>query len=400
MGQDGHQFRVRALVNNLELIAPVGVSVTSTLSGSIGSIAASGSGGGTAAINGSVTTNTIDATVLAQVTNVNQSNASSRAMSVHATNSEAISSLAGTISGGGTAGVGVAISVNDIGGSVTARAANSTLKTTGAVDLQASSSGTIRSVAAGVAGGGTVGAAGSNTTNGITSTVLAQLDTVTQTAAASSLQVLALDSSTIQSFAGTVTGGGTAAGGAAFALNFLGRTATNADSSKSVTAEVVNSAVNASGAVLVKARSTSLIESMGVAVGGSGSAAVTGSNTTNLLEDNIVANWSGGSLNGGASSLTVQAQDAATVHTLAGNMSASGAAAVGAAIAVNQVSSAVQSTLSGMTLNAATSVTVNATPGAGTSRGVAAFHADPSVPPSPRAPAISRCSRPIASAIR
>ena len=60
----------------------------------------------------------------------------------------------------------------------------------------------------------------------------------------------------------TVTGGGTASGGAAFALNFLGRTALNADSSKVVKAEVVNSALRSTGAVQVKALSTSTIESI------------------------------------------------------------------------------------------------------------------------------------------
>lgn len=360
MGQAGDQFRVRAILNNLELQAPVGVSVTSALSGSIGSVAASGSGAGTAAINGSVTTNAINATVLAEATHINQSVASPGDFVVHADNSANISSLAGTVSGGGTGAAGAAISVNEIGGSVIARSSDTTLKSTGDIELQATSSGTIRSVAAGMAGGGTVGVAGSNTTNAITSTVLAQLSAFATAVDAATVTVRARDTSTIESFAGSVAGGGTAGGGAAFALNFLGRTATDADSSKQVKAEVVNSNLHSGGAVLVQALSTATIQSMAVAAGASGNAAVTGSNTTNLLEDEITATWAGGSLYGSSNSLTVQADDAATVRTFAGNVSGAGAAAVGAAIAVNQIGSAVQANLSDMTLHAAAAVVVDA----------------------------------------
>ncbi len=357
MGQGTDDFKVTARLKNSSLYATGTVSLDASLDGSIQSVAASGSGAGTAAINGSVTTNMIDASVQAQAENITQSS-NGGAFTVSANNDAGIFSLAGTISGAGTAAVGVAVSVNDIGGDVTAQLKNSTLRAAGAVAVEATTSGTIQSIAAGMAGGGTVGAAGSNTTNGITSTVLAQMDSVTQAAASASLRVQAQDSSTIQSFAGSVAAGGTAGGGAAFALNFLGRTALDADSSKVVKAEVLNSTINSGGAVQVKALSTSLIESMGVAAGAGGTVAITGSNTTNLLEDEITASWSGGSLSGTATSLTVQADDAATVRTLAGNFSAGGTAAVGAAIAVNQIGSAVLANLSGMTLHAAPAAVV------------------------------------------
>ena len=360
MGQDGDQFRVRAILNNLDLRAPVNVSVTSALAGSIGSVAASGSGAGTAALNGSVTTNAINATVLAEATLVNQTVSSPGDFVVHADNSANIASLAGTVSGGGTAGAGVAISVNEIGGSVIARASDTTLRSLGDVDLQANTSGTIRSLAAGIAGGGTAGVAGSNTTNAITSTVLAQLNAVGMAEDAATVTVRARDTSTIESFAGSVAVGGTGGGGAAIALNFLGRTATEDDSSKQVKAEVLNSNLKSDGAVLVQALSSSSIDSMAIAVGVGGSAAVTGANTTNWLEDDITATWSGGSLYGSGNSLTVQAQDGASVETLASNVSASGSAAVGAALAVNKVGSAVLANLSGMTLHAAAAVRVDA----------------------------------------
>ena len=352
MGQDGDQFRVRAILNNLELIAPVGVSVTSSLSGSIGSVAASGGGAGTNAINGSVTTNAINATVLAEVTQVHQSAYSPRDFVVRADNSANISSLAGTVSGGGNAAAGVAISVNEIGGSVTARTSDTDVRTSGDVELQATSSGTIRSVAAGMAGGASTSAAGSNTTNAITSTVLAQMQSFNTLGDAASVTVRARDTSTIESFAGSVSGSGTAGGGAAFALNFLGRTATNADSSKVVKAEILDgtgsTVLRTGGNALVEAYSTSTIKSAAVAAAVSGSTGLTGSNATNLLEDEITASWdSAGIVNRAANSLTVRAYDKATIDSLAGNFSGSGGASVGAAVAVNRIGTDTSASLTG-----------------------------------------------------
>ena len=360
VGEGNDNFRVRTRLADTTLTAPVAVTVASSLAGSIGSVAASGSGAGTLALNGSVTVNAIEAEVLTEVSGVTQS-VDGGAFKVHATNDADISSLAGTVTGAGTAAVGVAVSVNEIGGHVKAIVADSTLRATGAVEVDATTSGTIKSVAAGMAGGGTAALAGSNTTNTITSTVLAQMSNVTQAAASASLRVQAHDSSLIQSFAGTVAGGGTAAGGAAFSQNILGlRPDVNANSSKVVKAQVLNSTLNSGGAVQVKALSTSTIESMAMAIGGSGNAAVTGSNTINLLDDDIIATWSGGSLYGTATSLSVQADDAAIVRTLAGNVSGSAAGAFGAAIAVNQIGSSVHATLSGMTLHAPAAVLVDA----------------------------------------
>ncbi len=341
---------VKAQLSGMTLASTgTAVTVDADLRGEIESVAASGGAGGTGAATGSFTTNEITASVKAQTLNLTQST-SGGAFAVSADNDADILSVAGTVSGGGTAAAGVAVSVNAIGGDVTALVTDSTLRATGAVTVDATSSGLIKSVAAGVSGGGTAALSGSNTTNAITSTVLARMSSVTQSVASSSLRVQAQDSSTIRSFAGSVSGGGTAAGGAAFALNFLGRTATDDDSSKLVKAEVLNSTVLSAGTVQVRGLSTSVIESMAVAVGGSGSVAVTGSNTTNLLEDEVLANWTGGSFTGTASALTVQADDAATVRTLAGNVSGSGAAAFGAAIAVNRIGSLAHATLSGVTL--------------------------------------------------
>ena len=348
MGQGDGTHRVRASLSNLDLLttSPVAVTVQSRLTSDIGSIAAAGSGSGSAAINGSVTTNAIDATVQAEASRVRTGSADdpmwARTFTVDARNEADIASLAGTVSGGGTAAAGVAVSVNEIGGEVTARlrdtgVANS-LRISEALTVNAQNSGTIKSAAAGMAAGSTAGAVGSNTTNAIHSAVLAQMSGINQWGDPASASVTALDNSLIESLAGSVGVGSTAGGGAALALNFLGRTATDEDSSKTVRAEVNESVLRVTGQVLVSATSESTIRAVGVAGGAGGTAALTGSNSTNLLEDEVTAQWlSSGVQPRLSNQLVVRATSDATIESLAGNLSGSGGVAVGAALAVNRI---------------------------------------------------------------
>jgi len=73
MGQGSADFKVTARLKDSVLGAPVAVSLDASLDGSIQSVAASGSGAGTNAINGSITTNVIEANVLAEVVGGSQS---------------------------------------------------------------------------------------------------------------------------------------------------------------------------------------------------------------------------------------------------------------------------------------------------------------------------------------
>lgn len=347
MGDGSDDFKVNAVLKNTTLAAPVSVKVDAALSGAIGSVAVAGSGSGTSAINGSVTRNVIAGDVSAQVSDVNQT-ATGGTLQVLADQTASISSLAGVVNGAGTTAVGGAVAVNDIASSVTARLAHSDLRASGAVTVKAGMAGNIDSIAAAGSGAGTTAVNGSNTTNSLTSTVRASVTDLTQHLASSAFDVMARDDSTIRSLAGTVSGGGTAAVGAALALNFLGRTAADADATKLVLAEVGNSTLKVTGAVNVRARSDSTIQSMGVAAGGGGTFAVTGSNTTNILEDTISASWNGSSLDGSnAGSLTIEANDDADIESLAGNFAGGGTAAVGAAAAVNRIATLVDAKMSG-----------------------------------------------------
>lgn len=347
MGDGSDDFKVTAGLRNSTLSAPAAVQVDAALSGAIGSVAASGSGAGTNAINGSVTRNVIAGDVSAEISGLTQSG-SGGAMRVLADQSANISSLAGVIGGAGTNAIGGAIAVNDIASTVTASLTRSTLRVTDAVAVEAGMDGTIRSVAAAGGGAGTTAVNGSNTTNSLTSAVKASASGVTQAIASTAFDVLASDDSSIESLAGAVSGGGTAGAGAALAQNFLGRTAGNAAAQKLVQAEVTGSSLQATGAVRVEASSDASIHSLGVAAGGGGTFAVTGSNTTNILEDTLTANWSGSTLagaNGGA--LTIKATDDAEIQSLAGNFAGGGTGAVGAAAAVNRVGTSVRARLSG-----------------------------------------------------
>lgn len=346
MGEGSKDFQVTARVKNSRMNSATNVVVDADLTGSIGAIAAAGGGSGSNAINGSVTRNLIAGDVTAEIASLTQ-NVSASSLTVQADQTSNIFSLAGVINGGGANAVGGAISVNDIAGTVTAKVGSSSLKTTGAVQILAHMDGNISSVAAAGSGAGNAAVNGSNTTNSLTSSVKAIATSVTQTTGSSSLKVWAHDDSDIDSFAGTVSGGGTAAVGAALALNFMGRTAGNESASKIVSAEVTSSSLQVSGAVQVLADSNSTIEALGVAAGGGGTFAVTGSNTTNILDDTVTAKWVGSTLVGGSGSLDVSATDTATVHALAGNFAGGGTAAVGAALAVNKINTGVNALVQG-----------------------------------------------------
>lgn len=346
MGEGSDDFKVTAKIKNSRMNSATSVVVDADLSGDIGSIAAAGGGSGSNAINGSVTRNLIAGDVSAEIESLTQ-NVSATSLTVQADQSANISSLAGVINGGGANAVGGAISVNDIAGTVTAKLGSSSLKTTGAVHVLAHMDGDIGSVAAAGSGAGTAAVNGSNTTNSLTSSVKAIVTGITQNTSSSSFKVWAHDDSNIESFAGTVSGGGTAAVGAALALNFLGRTAGNESASKIVSAEVTSSSLQVTGAVLVLADSASTVDALGVAAGGGGTFAVTGSNTTNILDDSITAKWVGSTLVGGSGSLDVSATDRAAVSSLAGNFAGGGTVAVGAALAVNKINTGVSALVQG-----------------------------------------------------
>jgi len=346
MGEGSDDFKVTAKLNNSRMNSATSIVVDADLTGEIKSIAAAGGGSGSNAINGSVTRNLIAGDVTAEIAGLTQ-NVSANTLIVQADQTSSISSLAGVVNGGGANAVGGAISVNDIAGTVTAKLGSSSLKTTGQVRVLTNMDSNIQSVAAAGSGAGTAAVNGSNTTNSLTSTVRAIADNVTQTTGSSSFQVWAHDGSDIDSFAGTVSGGGTAAVGAALALNFLGRTAGNESANKILSADITNSSLQVSGAVQVKAHSNSSIDALGVAAGGGGTFAVTGSNTTNILQDSITAKWVGSTLVGGSGSLEVSAQDRAVVSSLAGNFAGGGTVAVGAALAVNKINTGVNALVQG-----------------------------------------------------
>lgn len=341
-------YRVGAKLASTTINAPSSITVQSDLSGEIKGFAVAGGGSGTGAYNGSATTNQIEGTVAATVTGLTQSQ-SGASLSVSASQSSDIFSFTGAISGAGSNAVGAAVSINDIRSTVDASLSSSTARVTGQLGVSAASDGTIQSMAVGAAGSGSNAASGSFTTNSITSKVRANATSLTQAVTSSSVKVQASDTSTVESLAGGIAGSGGTAAGAGIALSFMGRTIDNEDAEKLVQAGVTNSTLLSSGEVLVQASSTSTIRSIGVAIGAGGKGALTGSNSTNYIEDTLEAKMVGGSLNGGTSSeLKIKAVDNATIESLAGNISASmGSFAVGAAIAVNQINTNASTLLSG-----------------------------------------------------
>ena len=343
-----HDYRLGAKLASTTVNAPASITVQSDLSGEIKGFAVAGGGSGSGAYNGSATTNQIEGTVSSTITGLTQTQ-SGTDLKVKAGQSSNIFSFTGAISGAGKNAVGAADSINDIRSTVDASIGTSTARATGQLEVAATATGTIQSMAVGAAGSGDNAISGSFTTNSITSKVRANTSSLTQAVSSSSISVRATDNSTVESLAGGIAGSGGTAAGAGIALSYLGRTVENADAEKLVQAGVTNSTLLASGEVLVQASSTSTIRSIGVALGVGGKGALTGSNSTNYIEDTLEAKMVGGSLNGGTTSeLKIKAVDNATIESLAGNISASvGTFAVGAAIAVNQINTDASTLLSG-----------------------------------------------------
>ena len=325
---------------NTAAITARNVSLTTSTTGTIKSIAAAGGGAGTVAANGAVTLNEISRNVLA--TNSGNSAATLGTVSFSVTDSAVIHSLAGAVSGAGTVAFGASLATNKISGTVESK--NTGNLTAASLALSSSATGAIKSIAAGGGGSGTVAANGSVTLNEISRNVLAT-NSGAITASTGAVTLSATDSASIDSLAGAVSGAGVAAFGAAVATNTISGNI-SAQSSGNITAASL--ALNSSA--------TGAIQSASVAGGGSGTVSANGSVTLNNISRNVLAQITGGTSSlSGAVSLT--ATDSASIDSLAGTLSAAGTVAVGASVATNQINGSVLANITGTTTKVTTSGT-------------------------------------------
>lgn len=316
-----------------------------------------------------------------------------RSVAVTAIDTSTIKSLAGSVAGASTAGVGAALSLNSYHGSTNAIvAANGTVRfaTTGAgaaggLTVRARNEATISTLAGALGAGGTVGGAGSATVNILNGSAYAGIVGVTAAPAANRLTVsggnivlAATQSGTIEALAGAVGAGGTAGIAGAVSVNLLSSDAVSDISNLAIDADYA-----AAGArtIDVDASLTSDVNTIGASAGLAGTGAFAGSVAVNTLDGAIVAKLSNASL-ATKGAITFDAVNNTDLKAITAGGAAAGAAAVGASVSLNKVGgttqvSSLNSTLTGsdVSFDAYSDADMETIGGAGAAGGKAAANA-------------------------
>jgi hypothetical protein len=302
----------------------------------IETIAAGGGFGKDVGLAGSVTLNSIANTVDTYIGNGAVIEASDISLSTSdGTATTSIRSLAGALALGGKATVGAAVAINDIANTFTARIDASTVTATdGGVSLNSASSGSIDAAAVGVSGAGKFALGGSVTVNEIDNTLDTHIATGADVTAFGDIMLDSSDVALINSLAGAVAGAGTAAVGAAVAVNEIGSSVTSyigrgeSDAATPGTDTVVTST---SGDVGINAMSAATLNSISAGGGGAGTFALLGSFSFNTVATTIDSYIGDYAVVTGEGNVVVAASDQAEIFSIAGNVSGAGTASVGVA---------------------------------------------------------------------
>ncbi|MDR2171619.1 MAG: leukotoxin LktA family filamentous adhesin [Planctomycetaceae bacterium] len=201
-----------------------GITADSLSSNGIIAVSFGGGGGGGAGVGVGAAVNNLSANNAVKFENTNSDAEGS--ISLNAKNSGKILSVAGSIAGGGAAGVGVAVTVNLLKGNTLAEIVGGITNSTGGngVSVKAENTSNILSVAASGAGGGGAGVAGSVAVNYLKNTTLAKIGktgSTTTVNAKTGINVDALSSGKILSIGGGIAGGGAAGVAGSVATNFI-----------------------------------------------------------------------------------------------------------------------------------------------------------------------------------
>ena len=276
------------------------------------------------------------------------------AISLSARDKTSIRAIAGAVGVAKNVGFGAAVAYNAVENTVSAYLDSSGLATTGSLSLTADSASLIETISAGVGGGKDVGLTGSVTLNSIANTVDAHIGngSVVQ---ASDISLFASEDtaeSGIRSLAGALALGGKAALGAAVAINDIANTYTARIDGSSVTA--------GSGEVSLNSSTSGSIESAAVGVSGAGNFALGGSVSLNEIANTVEASITGATMLT-AGSVSLAASDTSTIEALAGGIAVSSSAAVGAAVATNDIGNTILASVNGADVTVTGALTLSAT---------------------------------------
>lgn len=321
--------------------------------GTVRSASAAGAGAGNAALAGAASVNAIDNTVEAYAArSIDDTRAGAlkagTGVGLAASDTSTIKSLAGAVSGAGTASAGASVAKNDIGDGAKGVAAyldgtgSGATATAGGVSLSANSNSTIESIAAAGAGAGTFALGGSITLNDIDTVAEARIGNGAQATATGAINLTATDSSTIRSIAGSVAASGSGAFGAAVATNEIGNV---------IRATIAGAnAASSAGLVDLSALSTATIQSLAAGIAASGSTAIAGGASVNFIRNTTEAVVSGGAQVSGRDGVTLTGDDTSTIESAAGQVSIAGDVGVGASAAYNDIANTVRASGTNATL--------------------------------------------------
>jgi Domain of unknown function (DUF4347) len=325
------------------------ISLSANSTADIESASVGGSGAGTAAVGGSVSINIIDTATKAYVANNSILNAG-QLISITANDNSDISSIAGQVSVGGTAGIGASVSTNYISNVVNAYISGSQVTSVNnGLNIQAAISPTVENITVGGAAAGTFAFGGSVTVNYINTQTLAYISNNSTIKTLQNVNIFASNDASIRSLAGQVSGAGSAAIGAAVAVN---------NSNGTTAAYITDSSVTSGGAVKISATETNSIESLSAGASVAGGAALTGSVSVNNLGNTIAAYTNNSAI--ATNTLEITAKNDATIKSLAGQFSGSGSVAVGASVAYNNIGNTVKAYSLNSQINAQGNVLINA----------------------------------------
>jgi len=304
----------------------------------IRSAAVGGGGGGTFAGGASIAINVIEGEESALLDDSTVHSAAS--VSVSATRGEAdIKTLAGNVQGGGSAAVGGAVAISTIGQKREARIVDSSLDVgTGTVDVLATTSGRIDTLAVAGAGGGAGAGAFSNTSNNISARTGALVQN--SGGSAGNVTVRATDDSEINAISGGVAVAGGAGAGAGTAINRIDSEIEAALTGTRGTGwNVTNLAVDAD--------SSSDILSVAVGGGGGSGVGVGAAVATNLVTTQSKAHVSDGAKVVAQHNIGISASNHDSILGIGAGIAGAGSVAVGASVTVNLIETQTQAYIAG-----------------------------------------------------
>lgn len=305
----------------------------------IRSLAVGAGGAGSAAVGASLAINVIKGEERASLDSSTVSGA--QGVEVKVTDGVAdIYTAAGNVQVGGSGSGTGAVAISTIEQQRIARILDSTVAAgTSAVDVLATSAGTIRTLAVSGSIGGSGGVALSNASNNIGAVTRAQIDGSAGTAGV--VTVKALDTSSIAALSGGAAGGGSAAVGAATSVNRVAsQLEARVQGRKAAQSWLLSD-------LSVVAHSNSTIRSASISGAASGTASVGGSAATNVIQSSARAFIEQGAWVVAQNNVMVSARTLDQISGAAGAFMASGTASVGGSATVNVIESSTTAGVSG-----------------------------------------------------